>query len=253
MSPEIETLDSNPPTGPAARPGRRAFLSNAALAAAGVAAAGLLAPKAAMAVTPALTFAQIPGTGDTKVLNYALALEALEAELYRQAVARLTTGGTDNLGNKFSGLEIDPKERLVGFVQEFGKVEVEHRNFLNAALGKASLLNTPTFKNVKFDFGISKLDGLGVLSLVYTAEKTGVGAYLGAIDYLATKDYLQIAGAILGVEARHTAVIADTIQDFYPSAAASVEVAPSAAENGGKDVAVSPDKVLAAVSPFIIL
>ena len=253
MTPEIEIHDANSRTRSAARPDRRAFLSDAALAAAGIAAAGLLAPKAAMAVTPALTFGSIPGTGDIKVLNYALALEALEAELYRQALARLTTGGTDNLGNTFSGLQFSPKERHVGYVAEFGKVEVEHRNFLMSALGSASLLKAPAFKNVKFDFGISKLDGLGVLSLVYTAEKTGVGAYLGAIDYLATKDYLQTAAAIQGVEARHTAVIADTIQDFYPSAAASVEVAPTAAENGGRDVPLSPDTVLAAVSPFIVL
>ena len=132
-------------------------------------------------------------------------------------------------------------------------MEVEHRDFLIAALGKQSLLNTPTFKKAKFDFGISRLDGLGVLSLVYTAEKTGVSAYLGAIPYLSTKDYLQIAAAIQGVEARHTAVIADTIHDFYPGAATVAEVAPTAAENGGRDVALPPDKILAAVSPFIIL
>jgi len=253
MSPEIEISDSDARIDSAPRPGRRAFLSNAALAAAGIAAAGLLAPNAARAVSPPLTFAQVPGTGDIKVLNYALALETLEAELYRQALARLTSGGTDDLGNKFSGLHFSPKERHVGFVKEFGQVEVEHRNFLIAALGNASLLKSAPFKTARFDFGISKLDGLGVLNLVYTAEKTGVSAYLGAIDFLATKDYLQIAGAIQGTEARHTAVIADTIHDFYPNAAASASVAPSAAENGGKDVPLSPDAVLAAVSPFIVL
>ncbi len=252
MTPLNTASDTNFPADSTIRPGRRSFLSSAALAAAGVAAAGLLVPGTAKAVSPALTFGQIPGSGDIKVLNYALALEVLEAELYRQALARLTTGGTDDLGNKFSGLGLSAKERHVGFVQEFGKVEVEHRNFLIAALGSASLLKTAPFKTAKFDFGISKLDGLGVLNLVYTAERTGTGAYLGAIDYLATKTYLQIAAAIQGTEARHTAVIADTIHDFYPTAG-GVEVAPTAAENGGRDVALSPNKVLAAVSPFIVL
>ena len=77
MSPDSETFASNTSDHQSRLPGRRAFLSNAAVVAASIASAGLLTPVTAMAVSPALTFAQIPGTGDVKVLNFALALEVL--------------------------------------------------------------------------------------------------------------------------------------------------------------------------------
>ena len=57
------------------------------------------------AVSPQLTFeANVPGKGDVKVLNYALALEDLEANLYVQALQRLTTGGTNAVGKTIPGL-----------------------------------------------------------------------------------------------------------------------------------------------------
>ena len=106
-------------------------LSGAALAAAGLAAAGLMAARTAQAATPTthVTFyftdapgghaganvVQIPSTAtnfttaspDVQVLNFALAVETIEAERYRQTIARLTTGGTDMFGNPINGLGLD--------------------------------------------------------------------------------------------------------------------------------------------------
>jgi len=75
-----------------------------------------------MPTKPSLTFNDIPGTGDIKVLNYALALEAAEAELYRQAVLRLTTGGTIN-GERVSGLGVSTSAPDVKYINEFAVVE----------------------------------------------------------------------------------------------------------------------------------
>ena len=88
--------------------GRREFLRGAALTtAAGLAGAALLAAPA-QALDKTLTYADIPtlkllnlpglpAGNDIKVLNYALTLEDLEADLYVQAVQRLTTGGVNKV------------------------------------------------------------------------------------------------------------------------------------------------------------
>lgn len=249
MTRDPETLSAAPADAAPAM-GRRAALTRAALAAGAAAVAGsLFAPSPALAVEPALTFSQIPGTGDIKVLNYALALEALEADLYAQALMRLTTGGTNALGKKIVGLNLgnSPDVQLVA---EFGKVEREHRDFINGALGGQSLLAAAPFNAARFDFNIQNLSRRQVVELVYTAEKTGVSAYLGAIPLFATRNYLRVAGAIQGTEARHTAVFAYLLNKQY---SAGLNVAPLANQNGGRDAPLSPNAVLAAVSPFIVL
>lgn len=235
-----------PTKNPAARRGFLKSTGVAALAAAAVA----FTSHEARAVSPALTFADVPGSGDIKVLNYALALEALEADLYAKALMRLTTGGRTPLGARINGLGVSNSAPDVVYVRQFGKVEREHRDFLIAALGDASILKTNAFKNVRFDFNTNNLNRRQVLELVYTAERTGVGAYLGAIPFFTTKTYLQIAGAIQGTEARHTAVVAAVLSKLYDP---NVAVAPLANMNNGIDTPITPDDVLRAVSPFIVL
>jgi hypothetical protein len=227
--------------------GRRSLLTKTAMAAAGVVAMKLFAPARALAVTPALTFNNIPGTGDIKVLNYALALEDLEADLYAQALMRLTNGGSNALGTHITGLNINQNQPDVLYVREFGKVEVEHRNFLQSALGGQAI---PLFK---YNFNMQNLSRQQTLTLIYNAELLGVGAYLGAIQYFQTATYLQTAGAIQGTEARHTAVIAEIIDILFHE---TLPVAPLSSQfggnNNGLDAPVAPNTVLATVSPFIV-
>jgi hypothetical protein len=232
----------------AAVAGRRGFLKTGAAAVAAFAASGLLMPGKSLAVSPALTFANVPGTGDVKVLNYALALESLESDLYGQAWMRLTKGGTNLKGTKITGLNVDTDQPDVRYVIQFLEIEKQHRNFIDTALGSASLLRKAPFNKVRYDFGMQSKTRKQVMDLVYLAEQTGVGAYLGAIPFFTTRTYLQTAGAILGTEARHTAVIADVLVDLFGE---SKTVAPLANSNAGRDVPISPDAVLAAVSPFI--
>jgi hypothetical protein len=215
----------------------------ATVAVAGIAAAAMLSSKQAFAITPALTFANIPGTGDIKVLNFALALEQLEADLYVQALMRLTTGGTNALGTVITGLNLAASTPDVSALKEFGAVEVQHRNFLTSALGSAAI------KPFKYNFNMQSLSRQQVLDLVLTAEKTGTSAYLGAIPYLATRTYLQTAGAIQGTEARHSATLAEIANILFSE---GDPVAPLASTNGGREATLTPDAVLAAVSPFIV-
>jgi hypothetical protein len=230
--------------------------SGVLLAGAVVAGATLFATaKTAKAVSPALTFDDaIFGTGDVKVLNYALALEALEADLYAQALQRLTTGGTNALGKTIVGLRLPSSNAAVRYLADFGKIEAAHRNFFQAALGANAITATgKPLATAKFDFDFddtSKATLRYVLDLVQTAEKTGVGAYLGAIPFFATTTYLQTAAAIQGTEARHTAVITAIINKQFGT---TQPVAPLANDNNGIDKAIVPRDVLVTVSPFIVL
>ncbi len=225
--------------------GRRNFVKRCALAATGVAVAAVASP--ALAVSPALRFADIPGQGDVKVLNFALALEDLEANLYSQALARLTTGGRSSVGATIPGLNLPASAADVDVIRDFGEVEREHRNFLRSAIEGAGATAISRFN---YDFGMQNRSRKSVIQLVYIAEKTGVSAYLGAIPYLKTRTYIQTAGAIQGTEARHTAIIADVINELFDD---GLDVAPRSNNNNGIDAALSPDMVLASVSPFIVV
>lgn len=213
----------------------------AVAAAAGIAALGLLTPRAARAIEPALTFNDIPGTGDIKVLNYALALEDLEADLYAQAKLRLTTGGVNGRGTNIPGLNLPASDPLVQYTDKFGKVEAEHRDFLRGALGGAAI------SPFKYGFNLETATARQVADLLYTIELTGTQAYLGAIPFFATKTYLLVAGGIQATEARHTAVLAILVNQL----GGNLNTAPLANDNNGIDRAVPPNTVLAAASPFI--
>ena len=249
--------------------GRRDFVRGAGFAVAGLAAAALLIPGRAEAAIPSA----IPGTGDIQVLNFALALEDLEADLYAQAILRLTGGGVDPqaassvgtiVGLNVSGIDVT-------YIQKFAPVEAAHRDFLKTALGSAAIT---TIKPAKYDFGIQTMTRQQVLDLVLEAEATGVQAYLGAIPCFTTKSpYAQTAAAIQGTEARHTSiltivrnilssqgVVSDPIAPVAPlkgdsgtkpTATSYDNNHPSAGTPEGRDLTLAPDQVLARVGGFI--
>jgi len=229
-------------------PDARRLVQGVALAA-GVAALGVASAKPARAVSPALKFSDIPGTGNVKVLNYALALEDLESDLYVQALQRLTTGGTNALGTTITGLGLSTTTDLdARYIAKYSATEREHRDFLRAAITAAGATPITPYK---YNFGMESLTRPQVTALIYTAEKTGAGAYLGAIKFFADYAYAPIAAAIQGTEARHTAtfVIIQNILGFTTN----LETAPLANENNGIDQPIEPDTVLATVSPFIVV
>lgn len=191
------------------------------------------------------------GTGDIKVLNYALALEAAEADLYRQALIRLTTGGTIN-GVAVAGLGLSASQPDVAYVAQFGRVEREHRDFLIGALGTQAITSN-ALAGATFDFGIGSLDRRGIVDLLRVVEATGTEAYLGAIPFFATNTYLLVAGGIQATEARHTAVITAVQNTLFGG---SLPTAPLANDNNGIDKTQTPNQVLATVSGpngFIVL
>ncbi len=225
-----------------------------ALAVAGVVGASLFTASRAYAQSKTYTFNDIPGSGDIKALNYALALEDLESALYLQCLDKLKALGIS------SGILFD-------YTSEFTTVEVDHAAFLRGAItsagGSGAAIPVGTYA-----FGLDKItDARGVLEFLLQVEATGVRAYLGAIPFFTTKSaYLQTAAAIQATEARHTSVLTIVRNILYPGT--NVDVAPLSGDttindaayntavpnqgNKGIDVTLSPDVVLAGVSPFIV-
>lgn len=201
--------EAAPPSLPSASSSRsrRDFLRTAGLAGATLVIPAVLAACAESANTAPLSASrtkgadgpsyQRPGTivldfkDDIGVLNYAYALEQLEAAFYLQVVATPYVGITDR------------ELRLLTDIKDH---EVVHREFLKAGLGHLRIPDVvPDFSSINF------ADRASVLGTAKAFEDLGVGAYNGAARYISDTDYLVVAGKIVSVEARHASAIGDLI------------------------------------------
>jgi hypothetical protein len=139
------------------------------------------------------------GSGDGGVLNYAYALEQLEAAFYTQV----------RTGTYYAGLSNGSAERLA--LDDLYHHEVIHREFFKAAIAAAGV---PVLKDLTVDFtSINFNDRTSVLSTAKAFEDLGSAAYIGAGQYIASPAYLYLAGKIASVEARHAALIRDFVSE----------------------------------------
>ncbi len=201
---------------------RRSFLQYAGAGAAVVAltAAGCRKDRP----SPSFTGVTLDFKDDIGVLNYAYALEQLEAAFYIQVASNPPSG--------FSATE-------KAYFNDIQYHEIAHREFFKKALGTSAIGSlTPNFSSINFT------DRTSVLAAAKTFEDLGVAAYNGAGVRLTTDAYIVIAGQIVSVEARHAAYIRDIISN---GTFANSEVV----DANGLDRALTPDKVLAAAGPFI--
>lgn len=170
------------------------------------------------------------GSGDTGILNYAYALEQLEAAFYQQV-----------LSTPYSGITAIESEYLADIRDH----EVAHREFFKAALGSNAIPDLAVnFSSINF----SSRDS--VLQTARTFEDLGVAAYNGAGKLLTSADFLLLAGKIVSVEARHAALIRDLISNG--SFADLNSLTAFGADNAkGLDGAMMPTDVVAAATPFL--
>lgn len=138
------------------------------------------------------------GSGDVGVLNYAYALEQLEAAFYAQVLA----------GSYYASASAAEKSVF----SDIAAHEKIHADFFKAAIttaAPASLIKAlePNFSKINFG------DKTSVLGAAKLFEDTGVAAYNGAARYITTDAYLTLAGKIVSVEARHAALIRDLISN----------------------------------------
>ena len=169
------------------------------------------------------------GSGDIGILNYAYALEQLEAAFYSTVVAEAT----------FSSIFSQEEQTIL---RDLEKHEIVHREFFKTALGENAIQGlTPNFSAVDF----SSRDS--VLATAKTFEDLGVAAYNGAGKLLVDVNLLLVAGKIVSVEARHAAAIRDVINPWSMDFAGDDVV-----DENGLDRALMPSVVLAAAQPFIM-
>ncbi|RYZ19480.1 MAG: ferritin-like domain-containing protein [Chitinophagaceae bacterium] len=217
----------NTAPGPAATPlhvpmQRRKFLLYSGVAAAAII-FGQACKKDDDPVTPAANAVNL-GSGDTGVLNYAYALEQLEAAFYTQVMA-----------TPFSGMTALESE----YLRDIRDHEIAHRDFFKAALGSNAIQNLEVnFTSINFGSRDS------VLSTAKAFEDLGVSAYNGAGKLLTSADFLTLAGKIVSVEARHAALIRDLISN---GTFANSEVI----DANGLDKSRTPAEVLAIAGAYV--
>lgn len=188
--------------------------------------------KGSVSAVPATMALQMLGTrfafaqsadfaNDVEVLNYALTLEYLEAEFYRQG----------NAASLLSGKEAT-------YLARIGADEDAHVSAITQTIQKLS--GTPVAAPA-VDFGTSFSSRDAFLKTSHTFENLGVQAYLGAAGFIKDKQILQAAAGIFGVEARHAAIIGNLL-NLTPEGGVYM---------GPNETGKSKSQVLAAVAPFI--
>jgi rubrerythrin len=211
---------------------RKAFMRKAGAGAAGGLALLLAAcgskstPKSKPAATAAATAGS--ASGDLAILNYALTLEYLEADFYKQVAD--------------SGMA---KGSIAELVKAIGQTEQDHVDALTKTI--TSLGGKPVAKpQTKFGPVLDK--GLKtVLETAATVENLGAAAYLGQAPKIMNKDVLAAALSIHSVEARHAAGLNMLVGRGFTGGSALEGSIPDGAF--GAPLAMS--KVLAAVKPYI--
>lgn len=171
---------------------------------------------------------------DVGILNFAFALEQLEAGYYVAVVGSAA----------FNAMTAEQKEVFV----DLRNHEVIHREFLRQALGSARI---PDLELNSTAVNASLASAASILRTTEAFEDLGVSAYNGAGKYLTSAANLTLAGKIVSVEARHAAAVRDMREAMGISAgtpagtrfAGDDVVVPSGAL-AGLDVKLEPAAVL---------
>jgi hypothetical protein len=261
---------------------RRTFLARMGAAGLGTAAAALIAGCGGSSngggsspVSPGTgltsfadqaNFPGIPGASENVVvLNYALTLETLEADIYRQALniaagKPLTTplpadGGASYTQAVPNGAFPDATLAPLAFLylQQYAAVEAAHRDFLRAAITAAGATPVPANANGYSVAPFAGTDLYSITKLIRTVEETGVTAYLGAAGFLTDAGLVQIASSIYTTEARHSSGVNYTLGlPTGPTGDVGGKQPASDKAANEFEYAQTPKAVLAAVKQFFL-
>lgn len=170
------------------------------------------------------------GSGDVGILNYAYALEQLEAAFYTQVVAN----------SSFTSIFNSTEQ---SFMVDIRDHEIAHREFFKAAITAAA--PSSIIPSLEVDFSsINFGNKTSVLATAMAFEDLGVTAYDGAGYLLKNATYLLLAGKIVSVEARHAALIREliTLNSFLGDQV----------DNNSVNISRTPAEVLAIADTYIV-
>ncbi|WP_299291905.1 ferritin-like domain-containing protein [uncultured Mucilaginibacter sp.] len=193
----------------------------------GTAAVGLFAAEACKKDRNNFTGVYL-GSGDIGILNYAYALEQLEAAFYINVVS-----------NSAFTTQFSADEQIL--ITEVRNHEVLHREFFKAALAGNAIASL-AFNFSAINFGTRA----SVLAAAKSFEDLGVSAYNGAGYLIQNPTYLTLAGKIVSVEARHAAYFRDLVS---PNTFVGQDVV-NVAQNG-LEYEKTPQYVLGMASAYI--
>ncbi|MFE0027297.1 ferritin-like domain-containing protein [Amycolatopsis sp. NPDC059021] len=212
---------------------RRRFLRTAGAAGLGLVGAGYLGSTLSVASAGAPSAAEQAAAkgadgaaSDAAVLNFALNLEYLEANLYSFAVSGYglpvqLTGGVGKLGGVAGGHAVQFKSQAVRQIaQEIAGDEIAHVNFLRQALGNQAVAQPQIDFQNSFT-AAAQASGLikqgqtfdpfasenNFLLAAFLFEDVGVTAYKGAAPLITNKTFLDAAAGMLAVEAYHAGIV----------------------------------------------
>ena len=170
-------------------------------------------------------------SSDVGVLNYAYALEQLEAAFYAQVIA-----------NGAFATVFNADEQAI--LRDIAAHEALHDDFFRIAITAAA--PTQIIPRLTVDFStINFGNRTNVLAVAQTFEDLGVSAYNGAGKYIQSDEYLTLAGKIVSVEARHASIIAGLISPNSVASAGQLDA-------NGLDKDKTPQAVIAAASTYIV-
>jgi rubrerythrin len=156
------------------------------------------------------------GSGDVGIAKYALTLEYLEADFYKQAAE--------------SGML---KGQALELGKQFGEQEQQHVDALESMLKKLGE-QLPEKPKGKFPLDSQQ----SILELAATVENLGASAYLGQADKIKDPEVLAAALSIHTVEGRHASALNQAL-------------GMAATPDGAFAKPASADKVLKTVQPYI--
>ena len=235
MTPSVEATAQGPPPKADDPRSRRGFLRGIGVGGAAAAISVVLVacgdddPSGSDATTTATTPKTATGAGDIAIVNYALTLEYVEADFYRQVIA--------------SGEIKDRK--VIELAKQIGQSEQDHVDALKATVEK---LGGTAVQAPKTDFEKTLAGGAEmILQTAATVENLGAAAYLGQAGRIKDKGILAAALAIHSVEARHAAAINSLVGRGFKGDGPLSGSIPTGAFAAG----LSMDEVLAQVKPFL--
>lgn len=185
------------------------------------------------------------GTGDVGILNYAFALEQLEAAFYTQLRS----------GTYYMGLAATSAEKQI--LDDLALHEKIHADFFRVAIpaNGGTLIKDlePDFSSINFG------DRNSVLTAAQSFEDLGVAAYNGAGRFIMNPVFLSLAGKIVSVEARHAGLIRDLLSynrfvdndvvDVFTSTSATS--GPGVGNGTGMERSKAPSEVVATANTFL--